>query len=142
MAGLSGRGRDWRHQRVQNDVKRGVPVAEAFHNDYKWRKLRNHFVKEYQPCCQMCGYKKKLEVHHALPWHVYPTCRYKLHNLITLCKSCHFSYGHFHNWKNNNPGIFKLALQTQVLMPNDDWGAYVSDPAFLENLIDKPIETI
>ena len=64
----------------------------------KWDKVQKaHLEKE--PVCQWCGSVKALNVHHIQPFHVNPSLELDQNNLITLCRPCHFSAGHFCNWK-------------------------------------------
>ena len=64
---------------------------------------------ERQPVCQACGAKKRLEVHHILPFHMAPDRELEPSNLLTLCEglavNCHFLYGHLRNWKAWNPMV-------------------------------------
>src|SRR5690349_18523020 len=76
--------------------------------DEKYAKARIATLKRDKYKCRMCGannhntqpskhlkygYKKKsrvtLNVHHIKKWADYPTLRYDLNNLITLCSDCH-----------------------------------------------------
>lgn len=67
----------------------------------KWRKRQDpgydEFIKAVRKRdkgkCQMPGCKKrrKLEVHHVLPYSVYSQLRVDPSNGITLCKDCHHS---------------------------------------------------
>jgi hypothetical protein len=60
--------------------------------------------------CAICEYKKKLEVHHVIPVHVDVTLACTESNLITLCRDCHFTFGHFHNFRKYwNPRIREFA---------------------------------
>ena len=56
-----------------------------------------------------CGGEEKLEVHHIAPFHRWPELELAPGNLITLCekpgRDCHFTWGHFHNWKLWNPVV-------------------------------------
>jgi 5-methylcytosine-specific restriction enzyme A len=74
----------------------------------KWPAVRRlHLEKE--PCCQWCGGKSVLEVHHILPFHVNPSMELEDSNLITLCESisenCHFIHGHNRCWRNSVPTV-------------------------------------
>jgi 5-methylcytosine-specific restriction endonuclease McrA len=42
-------------------------------------------------CCKWpgCGQRKKLQVHHILPWQTHPLLRYETSNGILLCKVHH-----------------------------------------------------
>lgn len=83
-----------------------MPV-DILRSDWEWRKTRNAFIL-VESCCQMCGARKKLEVHHVIPWHVDETLRYDWDNLVTLCRHCHFQFGHHGNWREYNRGILEL----------------------------------
>lgn len=66
----------------------------------KWRRVRNKHV-ESQPYCQCCGREDNLEVHHITPWST-GVGRYDEDNLVTLCRPCHFRFGHLSNWRDIN----------------------------------------
>lgn len=73
-----------------------------------WSVVRKaHLVLE--PACQACGGKDDLQVHHIHPFHLHPELELEQSNLITLCEKrghdCHFVFGHFHNWKAQNPNV-------------------------------------
>jgi 5-methylcytosine-specific restriction endonuclease McrA len=66
--------------------------------------------KKTHPLCAVCGYKKKLEIHHITPCHVDMSLACDPDNFITLCRSCHFTFGHFHNFRKYwNPNIVEFA---------------------------------
>ena len=75
----------------------------------EWRKARQEHIA-VEPYCQCCGRHKKLEVHHIIPWHKSPELRVEPSNLITLCRECHFRFGHHSYWKDSNP-LIKLDCQ-------------------------------
>jgi len=77
-------------------------------HDSKWRRVRNQFYATHQTCA-MCGAAKDVQVHHILPWHLYPDLRYTHTNLISLCQPCHFRFGHGRDWKAYNPDIGNLS---------------------------------
>lgn len=133
---LSWRARDPLHSRALSTPKEEGDLFTILHADYQWRKVRNEFVHDAQPICQMCGYQKNLEVHHALPWHHFPDYRYTPDNLITLCDACHFRFGHYQDWKNYNSFIFSLAKQAQaVAFHVKHWGSFKNDQAFINGVI-------
>lgn len=75
--------------------------------DSRWRHVRNEHVKK-EPCCQWCGGKSRLEVHHVKPFHIFPEAELNPENLITLCESwnnCHLKVGHNGSWKRWNPDV-------------------------------------
>lgn len=76
----------------------------------KWPSVRRQFLKA-NPSCAVCGGKKKLEVHHKLPFHLHPDRELDPENLITLCENkadgvnCHLLFGHLGNFKSFNPNV-------------------------------------
>jgi hypothetical protein len=91
---------------------RGDGLITILHSDYRWRKTRKAHIQR-ECCCQMCGLERKLEVHHIKPWHLAPELRYEETNLITLCRECHYRFGHYLNWKHFNPEIRQLCTVVQ-----------------------------
>ena len=97
----------------KNLDKNGKPKRRSS----KWRKVRKEFLKK-NPRCAVCGSRKKLEIHHCIPFVVDSSLELDAeNNLITLCdgggkfgmKSCHF-WAHFGDWKKFNPNIKEDAL--------------------------------
>ena len=76
----------------------------------KWRKVRGAFIKKY-PRCFVCGSKKKVEVHHKVPFHYRPDLELEEENLTTLCENkkyginCHLLIGHLGNYTRINAHI-------------------------------------
>ena len=63
-----------------------------------------------QPECQVCGARELVEVHHVLPYHLFPDLELAAGNLITLCDppgptNHHLETGHLGNWLNWNPQV-------------------------------------
>lgn len=73
-----------------------------------WRSLRKEILKT-QIECHVCGYEKKLEVHHITPRHVSPELALKWDNLIVLCRDCHFHIGHWCDFHESNPDVVEIA---------------------------------
>jgi hypothetical protein len=92
--------------------QRGDGVWQLLHSEYRWRKARKEHLK-HEGCCQMCSILRKLEVHHIRPWHLAPDLRYESSNLITLCRECHFRFGHWLSWRSFNPQIRELCEYAQ-----------------------------
>jgi 5-methylcytosine-specific restriction protein A len=69
-----------------------------------WKKVRDSFVKSH-PFCSACGTKNKLEVHHIRPYHVSPELELDKKNLITLCRNCHYIFGHYCDWQSWNINV-------------------------------------
>jgi hypothetical protein len=72
-----------------------------------WRKVRKQHLKNH-PRCYVCGSKKKIEVHHIVPFHVAPDLELEPDNMMTLCErkkygiNCHLLIGHFGNYQRVN----------------------------------------
>lgn len=72
----------------------------------KWRKVRKeHLADPFNLSCNACMRKKGLEVHHIIPFNVRPDLELQGSNLITLCKYCHFIFGHFADFTKYNPSV-------------------------------------
>jgi 5-methylcytosine-specific restriction endonuclease McrA len=73
----------------------------------RWPAARGEHVARH-PTCAACGGTKQLNVHHILPFHLFPELELAPENLITLCekKHCHFVWGHLNaNWKTWNESV-------------------------------------
>ena len=102
--------------KLQAALDHGDSLITVMHSEWEWRKVRNEHI-EHESCCQMCALTRKLEVHHVQPWHIAPDLRYDLENLITLCRECHFRFGHYLNWKLSNPEIRSMCKFIQERNP-------------------------
>lgn len=72
----------------------------------KWRKVRKeHLADPFNLSCSACMRKKGLEVHHIIPFDLRPDLELQGSNLITLCKYCHFIFGHFGDFRKFNPSV-------------------------------------
>jgi 5-methylcytosine-specific restriction enzyme A len=79
----------------------------------KWPTVEKHFL-EAHPICAACGGKKRLNVHHCMPFHLDPNLELDPNNLITLCMGkleCHLHIGHSGNFKLYNPNVRKNASE-------------------------------
>lgn len=70
----------------------------------KWSSVRKDHLNT-QPHCQSCGNYKNLQVHHIIPVSVDKNKELDPENLITLCKTCHFVFGHLMDWNSWNNEI-------------------------------------
>lgn len=72
----------------------------------KWSRVQKEFLSK-NPICAICGSSKKLNVHHKLPFHLYPELELEESNLVTLCmdtSECHLNL-HGDNFKKYCPNI-------------------------------------
>lgn len=83
---------------------------------------RAHLVKE--PCCQVCGGKKQLNVHHKKPYHLFPELELEPTNLITLCNAirCHITFGHGGDFKAWNPNVIADVKDARAMILNRKYG--------------------
>jgi hypothetical protein len=80
----------------------------------QWPTLEKHFLVAH-PTCAACGSKKRLNVHHCIPFHLNPALELDVNNLITLCmdkKECHLHLGHGGSFKQYCPDVRKYAAET------------------------------
>ena len=93
------------------DVAMGIEDENHSHKrSDEWPTVRAEYLKEH-PECAACGGKRKLQVHHVIPYHLHPEFELEPTNLITLCTdgpchlNCHFVWGHLGNTKCSNPNV-------------------------------------
>ncbi len=72
----------------------------------RWNTLRLKWLSENDTCIA-CGTKSNLQVHHIEPVSKNAVRELDYGNLCTLCKTCHFVFGHLHNWNNINPHVIE-----------------------------------
>src|SRR5436190_1264812 len=78
----------------------------------KWHAVQ-HAHLAANPGCAVCGKKgtkeKPNQVHHCLPFHLYPHLELEPSNLITLCHDHHLTFGHLMDYRAFNPDVRKDA---------------------------------
>lgn len=72
----------------------------------KWNRTRKEFIKHHDEC-EVCGKDKTLNVHHIVPFHVDPRKELVFSNLMTLCRTCHFIFGHLKYWRSWNENVYE-----------------------------------
>jgi hypothetical protein len=70
----------------------------------KWDEVQKAYLTAH-PTCEACGSKVELNVHHVLPFHLFPEFELEPSNLITLCKWHHMPLGHLGLFQAYNPLI-------------------------------------
>lgn len=73
----------------------------------RWDEVRDTFLESH-PACAACGSTKKLQVHHIMPFHLYPELELEENNLIVLCmdvNECHLGIGHGGSFRSYNPKV-------------------------------------
>ena len=92
------------------DAIQGKTPSLGVKRSGQWVTVRKHFIAKNNVCA-VCGGKKKLEVHHVKPFHLYPEFELDPTNLITLCEdlgngiNCHLLIGHLGNYRNVNTAV-------------------------------------
>ena len=87
----------------------------------KWREVREAHLKKH-PECEACGRTTHLEVHHILPFSLFPDKELEPSNLLTLCENkknglnCHLFIGHLGDYRRFNPSAKALVLQIRALL--------------------------
>lgn len=69
-----------------------------------WKTVRDRWLAG-NPRCSACGSGNDCEVHHVVPVSVDKDRELDESNLITLCHTCHFVFGHLHQWSSHNPDV-------------------------------------
>ena len=70
----------------------------------QWNKLRNQYAKDF-PSCAICGSQEDCQVHHCLPFHLYPELELSRENLLMLCREHHLFFGHLKNFSSWNETV-------------------------------------
>ena len=89
------------------DRRREKLALAIFTRSDKWPKVRKEFLKTHGQC-EVCGTKKKLNVHHVLPFQWYPELELDTDNFITLCEGGgqhHLLFGHLTSWVSYNERV-------------------------------------
>lgn len=80
----------------------------------KWPTVRAHWIADGHDSCEACGSRVDLNVHHVIPYAENRLLELDPTNLITLCRDCHFRFGHDPDgpggtlrpdWKKANPNV-------------------------------------
>jgi len=77
--------------------------------NWSWQRCKKEFFKIVPKECACCGGKKKIQVHHIKPRHLFPQLALVLSNLIALCKDCHLRIGHLGSYFQYNETIKSVA---------------------------------
>lgn len=100
-----------------NDIRSSKRRKE----EYEYIQLKKQAFNRDNHECQNCKVKDNLCGHHILPYKFKRKANLDIDNIITLCKKCHFTFGHNSNWKQfnidlvNNTLIEKYSLSAERL---------------------------
>ena len=89
-------------EHIKDVVQGKTSITKRRHKD--WRSFRKDYLKICNEC-KICGSKRKLAVHHIVPFHVDPSRELQTSNCMTLCFYCHLIFGHLKNYKSYNRQI-------------------------------------
>ena len=104
--------------RIQGKALKGQKRAD------NWLEFRDAYVRD-NPCCVICGARKKLQVHHIVPFHIAPDLELDRTNLLTLCVNkkhginCHLLVGHLGNYRKTNPNVVLDAMTWKYKLGSD-----------------------
>lgn len=91
-----------RQENILDHVTRATGVPRS----NQWPRVRQAHLTAH-PCCEVCGTKGNLEVHHIVPFHIDKSKELEPSNLITLCQDHHLLFGHLMSWQSYNPDIIE-----------------------------------
>lgn len=95
-------------QRAPAPTEEPVPLLGRLYQamtgrSHRWPAVRRGHLAAH-PFCEACGRAKDLDVHHVRPFHLYPELELVGDNLMTLCRTCHWVFGHCGvSWSCYNP---------------------------------------
>ena len=100
---------------LYRDFAAGITVSR----NPEWPKVRGSQLIQH-PVCAMCGKKTSLQVHHCLPFHLWPEHELNPKNLVTLCENrefpCHLLVGHLGDWKCFNPDVITSIRMKSIVL--------------------------
>lgn len=73
--------------------------------NWSWQTCRRRFLKKVGKICVCCDSRKKIQVHHKKPRHLFPELALVFSNLIALCRDCHFHIGHLNSYFTYNAAV-------------------------------------
>jgi 5-methylcytosine-specific restriction protein A len=103
-------------KQIKDVLQKKAPVGAK--RSPMWSKVRKEFLKQH-PECAVCKDKRKLEVHHIKPFHLFPELELEPTNLLTMCESksygiiCHLLVGHNGDYKKYNLNVIADAMHWQ-----------------------------
>ena len=87
----------------------------------QWSTVRKRYLESH-PACEVCGSKKTLQVHHVRPFHLDMGLELEPTNLIALCGTCHFVFGHLSSWTSWNESVREDAAAWSQKIKNRSQG--------------------
>ena len=91
------------------ETRRDKLLLAKYKRSDEWARVRRRF-KKMHPECAVCGATKgTMVVHHILPYWKYREQELEESNLITLCRTHHWTFGHLCDWKSYNLNVVEDA---------------------------------
>ena len=84
-----------------------------------WKNKREQ--KKKHPECCVCGrlprwFQIPNQVHRILPEHLFEHLADDLNNMATMCRFCHFVFGHLRNWKKYNKNFWETVKAVRLVL--------------------------
>ena len=92
------------------DTRRDLLLLSQYKRSDDWPRMRKMFLSVH-PNCFVCGERKKVVVHHILPYHLFPSLENDPTNFMTLCDEHHLMFGHLNDFKSYNENAIKDAKE-------------------------------
>ena len=87
--------------------KRAIELTLGASRSPLWEQTRKDYEKTSIKVCPVCGTIKRIELHHILPFHLYPALELVFTNLMWLCRDCHYRWGHLWSWRSYNSNVLE-----------------------------------
>lgn len=88
---------NWITGKTTPETFAGVPRSP------RWGAFRTFYLKGKS--CAACGGVEDLEAHHIIPFHQAKDLEMVTANLVPLCRTHHFVFGHCGDWSSANPHV-------------------------------------
>ena len=95
------------------DTRRDLLLLAKYKRSDDWPRMRKAFL-QIHPACYVCGERKKVVVHHILPYYLFPSLENDPTNFMTLCEGTmnhHLMFGHLGSWLSYNENAIKDAKE-------------------------------
>lgn len=70
-----------------------------------WNNTKREFAKLHEKVCPICGTRKRIELHHIFPFHLFSHLENDFKNLMWFCRDCHYRFAHLFSWRSYNFNI-------------------------------------
>lgn len=91
----------WKEDRSQFELR----------DSFEYKEFRKEILRRDRYTCQVCGSKRKLQMHHLFPFSEYDDLRMAPENCLTVCFDCHdtmseYGFHHLFGTRNTTPFLF------------------------------------